>query len=341
MRQHARKIHRTCKDALPSRSPQSILGKKGLSLSLFYPLSLFFSLPIFPPVSLSMFLCASPSLFLNQFLFCLLYVPLSSLSFFFLSLLSTPHSFYLPLPLHSSRNILLWVWGRLEQRLDQQLEQQSILQLICCLQPVTRRLQPVTRRLQLPSHCLQPVRSQRVPPCAVKTCAVRPIFCTGGRGAAGTTSKQMSKGPRNKMLARKGQSEAGGSRGRSSTQEQKTRTVSTCCINPGGLSLNIRAPHQGNSWAVVSGSPRSFMLNTNNSCSCLAVRAPNNRSLQAFRVRNLKKSQKGFLSGSAEKPPKIPHEVTNTPQILKMSVLGLWGLFLETFLQTHPTKDPC
>ena len=35
----------------------------------------------------------------------------------------------------------------------------------------------------------------RVPPCAIKTCAVCPRFCTGGRGAAGSQSKQISKGP--------------------------------------------------------------------------------------------------------------------------------------------------
>ena len=34
----------------------------------------------------------------------------------------------------------------------------------------------------------------------------------------------------------------GGSRGRSSTQDQKTRTVSTCWINPGGLSLMQASP---------------------------------------------------------------------------------------------------
>ena len=36
--------------------------------------------------------------------------------------------------------------------------------------------------------------SRRVPPCAVKTCAVREVFALVV-GAAGTTSKQMSKGP--------------------------------------------------------------------------------------------------------------------------------------------------
>ena len=74
--------------------------------------------------------------------------------------------------------------------------------------------------------------------CKNMCCASR--FCTGGEGAAGSKSKQMSKGPWSKMLVQghnlRLRDETGG-RGRSSTQDKKTRTVSTCWINPGGLAL--------------------------------------------------------------------------------------------------------
>ena len=74
--------------------------------------------------------------------------------------------------------------------------------------------------------------------CKNMCCASR--LCMGGSGAAGSKSKQMSKGPYSKMLAQERNlrlRDEGGSRGRSSTQDEKTRTVSTCWINPGGLSL--------------------------------------------------------------------------------------------------------
>ena len=93
----------------------------------------------------------------------------------------------------------------------------------------------------VPSNCSENSLvycSARAPLCCKSMCCAS-RFCTGGRGAAGTASKQMSKGPWSKMLAQRNNLrlwDEGGSRGRSSTQDQKTRTVSTCWINPGGLS---------------------------------------------------------------------------------------------------------
>ena len=69
-------------------------------------------------------------------------------------------------------------------------------------------------------------------------CASR--FCTGGVVGGSSTSEQVSKGPWSKMLAQ-GHNlrlrDEGGSRGGGSTKNPKTRTVSTCRINTGGLSL--------------------------------------------------------------------------------------------------------
>ena len=56
------------------------------------------------------------------------------------------------------------------------------------------------------------------------------VFCTGGGGAAGSRSKQMSKGPSSKMLAQGNNlrlRDEGGSQDRSSTQDQKSKTVSS------------------------------------------------------------------------------------------------------------------
>ena len=64
-------------------------------------------------------------------------------------------------------------------------------------------------------------------------------FRTGGKGAAGSRSKQ---GPMKQNASPGEQSEAPRRRwkpGRSSTQYPRTRTVSTCWINPGGLSLML------------------------------------------------------------------------------------------------------
>ena len=78
-----------------------------------------------------------------------------------------------------------------------------------------------------------------VPSCAVKTCAVRPVFTRVVRELrAADPSKcprahKQNASPGNKLRLR----DKGGSRGRSSTQNPKTRTVRTCWINPGGLSL--------------------------------------------------------------------------------------------------------
>ena len=53
---------------------------------------------------------------------------------------------------------------------------------------------PVLDKIGLPKHAM----SQCVPPCAARTYAVRPVFFTGGRGAVGSRSKQMSKGASSK-----------------------------------------------------------------------------------------------------------------------------------------------
>ena len=77
-------------------------------------------------------------------------------------------------------------------------------------------------------------KTRRVPPCAVKTWAVRPVF------ARVADPSNVSKGPCSKMLAQGNNPrlrDQGGSRGRSRTQDQKTRTVSTCWSNPEGMSL--------------------------------------------------------------------------------------------------------
>ena len=83
---------------------------------------------------------------------------------------------------------------------------------------------------------------RRVPPCAVKPCAVCPVFAwvVGELRAA-----DPSKCPRvrkNKTLAQGINlrlQDQGGSRGRSRTRDQKTRTVSTCWSNAGGISLRV------------------------------------------------------------------------------------------------------
>ena len=81
--------------------------------------------------------------------------------------------------------------------------------------------------------------SRRVPPCVVKTCAVRPVFArvVGELRAADPSHVQgpvkQNASPGNNPRLR----DEGGSRGSSRTQDQKTRTVSTCWSNPGGISL--------------------------------------------------------------------------------------------------------
>ena len=75
---------------------------------------------------------------------------------------------------------------------------------------------------------------RRVPPCAVKTCAVRPVFTrVAGELRAADPSNQQNASPGEQPEDPR----PSGSRGRSRTQDQKTRTVSTCWSNPGGLSL--------------------------------------------------------------------------------------------------------
>ena len=72
-------------------------------------------------------------------------------------------------------------------------------------------------------------------------CASR--FCTGGGGAAGSKSERMSKGPWSKMLAQ-GHNlrlrDEGGSEAGTAPKTPKTRTVSTCWINPGSHSLKYK-----------------------------------------------------------------------------------------------------
>ena len=83
------------------------------------------------------------------------------------------------------------------------------------------------------------VRKSACAPLCCKNLCCGSRFCTGGRGAAGSRSKQLPKGPQSKMLAQGSNlrlRDEGGSRGRSSAQDQKTRTVRTCRIDPGGLS---------------------------------------------------------------------------------------------------------
>ena len=81
-------------------------------------------------------------------------------------------------------------------------------------------------------------KTRRVPPCAVKTCAVRPVFArvVGELRAADPSNLQGSvkqnASPGDNLRLR----DQGGSRGRSRNQDQKTRTVSTCWSNPGGFS---------------------------------------------------------------------------------------------------------
>ena len=83
---------------------------------------------------------------------------------------------------------------------------------------------------------------RRVPPCAVKACAVRPVFArvAGELRAADPADPSNVQGPVKQNASPGEHSEdprPSGSRGRSRTQDQKTRTVSTCWSNPGGLSL--------------------------------------------------------------------------------------------------------
>ena len=85
----------------------------------------------------------------------------------------------------------------------------------------------------------EPAETRRVPPCAVKTCAVRPVFArvAGELRAADPSNAQgpvkQSASQANNLRLR----DEGGSRGRSRTQNQKTRTVSTYWSSPGGISL--------------------------------------------------------------------------------------------------------
>ena len=83
-----------------------------------------------------------------------------------------------------------------------------------------------------------PTKNRRVPPCAVKTCAVRPFFArmVGELRAADPSNVQ---GPVEQNASSGEQSEAPRPiwRSRSRTQDQKTRTGSTCWSNPGGIWL--------------------------------------------------------------------------------------------------------
>ena len=75
----------------------------------------------------------------------------------------------------------------------------------------------------------------------VKTCAVRPVLArvVGELRAADPSNLQgpvkQNASPGDNLRLR----DQGGSRGRSRNQDQKTRTVSTCWSNPGGISLNV------------------------------------------------------------------------------------------------------
>ena len=85
-----------------------------------------------------------------------------------------------------------------------------------------------------------------MPPCVAKACAVRPVFYTGGRGAVENRSDQISRGHWSKCYFKGtiwGSLDEGWNQGTSSTQDQKNPcTVSTCWINPGGLSLKEQWP---------------------------------------------------------------------------------------------------
>ena len=67
------------------------------------------------------------------------------------------------------------------------------------------------------------------------------LFLSGGRGAGGSRSKNLlERGMKQRLVPEHNLrllDEAGSWGTKSWTQDQKTRTVSTCCINPGGLSL--------------------------------------------------------------------------------------------------------
>ena len=72
----------------------------------------------------------------------------------------------------------------------------------------------------------------------------------------------MSRGPYSKMLAQMNnlrRRDQAGSRGRSRTQDQKTRTVSTCSTNAGGISLidvaSQQVPRDNFCFSVVSKLP--------------------------------------------------------------------------------------
>ena len=79
-----------------------------------------------------------------------------------------------------------------------------------------------------PKGPVKGLNSACAPLCCKNLCRAS-RFCTGGRGAAGSRSKHMSKGPWSKMLAQGNNPRLRDWKpGWSSTQDQNNRTVSTC-----------------------------------------------------------------------------------------------------------------
>ena len=88
----------------------------------------------------------------------------------------------------------------------------------------------------------QELSSACAPLCCKSMCCASP-FLRGWWGSCGQQIQTISEGPYSKMLVQGNNlrfRDQGGSRGREQnpgTQDQKTRTVSTCSSNPGGISL--------------------------------------------------------------------------------------------------------
>ena len=108
------------------------------------------------------------------------------------------------------------------------------------------------RTRQVNFHCSY---FRRVPPRAVKTCAVRPVFArvVGELRAADPSDLQgpvkQNASPGNNLRLR----DQGGCRGRSRNQDQKARTVSTCWSNPGGICLILSKASLDRESAVWTG----------------------------------------------------------------------------------------
>ena len=138
--------------------------------------------------------------------------------------------------------------------------------------------------------------------------------------------------------------EAGG-RGRSSTQDKKTRTVSTCCINPGGLSLieSLSEPARGDKYpwwmrklmdpiVLVIANPVLFVVPTSGSqqapkyhtkgCSRSSADSPGARTLvfAGWNCRFQKASRtEGWGQGPGSVDPRFPAGLPfPVPEILEI-----------------------